>query len=236
MNQLSAINEVLLTEVRFLAFKPVKPDLNRLGNHYLALGLLAAWLAGIGRYWDNPRAELWQYLGLGSLLYVFVLSFILWLLIKPLHPENWSYKAVLIFVGMTSPPAILYAIPVERFTTLETAQALNVWFLAVVAVWRVILLFQYLMRSAKLNGFTVFVAAVLPLVIIVSVLAMLNLEHVIFRIMAGLAEDEKSANDTAYGILVLITYFSLLASPVLLIAYTAIALNKRKSAASSKKA
>lgn len=226
------IREVLITEVKFLAFRPVKPDLMHLGNYYLALGIFTAWLAGVGRYWDNPRAELWQYLGLGSLAYIFVLALILWALIKPLKPENWSYKSVLIFVGMTSPPAILYAIPVERYFTLETSQVINVWFLAIVAIWRVILLFKYLIRSANLSGFTVFVAAVLPLVIIVSSLAMLNLEHVVFRIMAGLTEDEKSANDTAYSILILITYFSFLASPVLLITYIAMIIKRRKAALS----
>ncbi len=234
MTRTDIIREVLATEIRFLAFKPVRPDLARYGNYYLALGLLTAWLAGIGRYWDNPRADLWQYAGLGSLAYVFILSLVLWLLIKPLRPDNWSYKSVLIFVGMTSPPAILYAIPVEKYFSLETAQIINVWFLAVVAVWRVVLLFLYLMRSAKLGGFTVVVAALLPLVIIVSLLTMLNLEHVVFRIMAGLTEDEKSANDAAYTILVLITYFSVLASPVLFLSYLVIAYQRWKSRVSGK--
>lgn len=234
MIQAAIIHEVLVTELKFLALKPVRPDLARYGNYYLVLGLSTAWLAGIGRYWDNPRADIWQYAGLGSLAYVFILSLVLWLLIKPLRPENWSYKSVLIFVGMTSPPAILYAIPVEKLFTLETAQIINVWFLAVVAIWRVILLFLYLNRSAKLSGFTVIVAALLPLVIIVSLLTMLNLEHVVFRIMAGLTEGEKSANDAAYTILVLITYFSVLASPFLLVSYLVIAYQRWKSRDSSK--
>lgn len=228
MTFIDKINEVLITEIKFLFFKTIRPDLKYLGNYYLALGMITAWLAGIGRYWDNPRAELWQHLGLGSLAYIFVLALILWALIKPLRPENWSYKSVLIFVGMTSPPAILYAIPVEQYFSLSTASMMNVWFLVIVATWRVILLFQYIITSAKLSGFTVFVAAVLPLVIIVSTLTMLNLEHVVFRIMAGLAEDEKSANDAAYSILLIITYLSFLASPVLLITYIVMIIKRRK--------
>ena len=120
---------------------------------------------------------------------------------------------------MTSPPAILYAIPVERFSTLDTAQTINVWFLAIVAAWRVILLFLYLSRSARLSSGIVIIAALLPLVLIVNALAALNLEHVVFRLMAGLAEDERSPNDAAYGILVVITYFSFFTSPALLVAY-----------------
>lgn len=226
----SNMREVLRTEARFLAFRPAKPDLDRLGNYYLALGLVTAWLAGVGRYWDNPRADWWQYAGLGSLAYIFVLSLVLWLLIKPLRPANWRYSSVLIFVGMTSPPAILYAIPVERYFSLQTAQTMNVYFLAIVAIWRVALLFRYLKHSAKLSGFTIFVAAMLPLTIIVSALTALNLEHVVFKIMAGLAEDEKSANDAAYGILFLITYLSVMASPVLLISYLGLIYARYKAA------
>ena len=233
MISLSALGKTLTTELRFLAFQPVKPDLKEYGNYYLGLGLVMAWLAGIGRYWDNPRAELWQYLGLGSVAYVFVLALILWLLIKPLKPHNWSYKSVLIFVGMTSPPAIFYAIPVERFFSLSTAQTMNVWFLLLVASWRVALLIVYLKRSARLSGVTIAVAALLPLVIIVSALTALNLEHVVFKIMAGLTEDEKSANDAAYGILWLITSLSVMSSPVLIISYLAVIYAKWKKPASA---
>ena len=222
------IFEALKAEIRFLFFQEIKPNTEQLKNYYLTIGIVSAWVAGIGRYWDNPRADLWQHLGLGSVAYVFLLALILWALIKPLRPENWSYKSVLVFVGMTAPPGILYAIPVERYFTLSTAQSINVWFLAIVATWRVILLFQYLIRSAKLSGFTVFVSAMMPLVIIISVLAILNLEHVVFKIMAGSTEDEKTANDSAYVILLIITYFSFFLSPILLISYLGLIWKRRK--------
>lgn len=177
------------------------------------------WLCGVGRYWDNPKADLWQHLGLGSVTYIFVLAFILWLLIMPLKPNNWTYKNILLFVSLTSPPAILYAIPVERFSSLETAQTLNVWFLAIVATWRVALLYRFLTKVARLSGLNVLVATLLPLTLIVSALTALNLEHVVFEIMAGLQESARSQNDDAYSILVLITVFSVVTSPLLLITY-----------------
>jgi hypothetical protein len=176
-------------------------------------------LCGVGRYWDNPKAELWQFIGLGSVIYIFILALILWLVILPLKPKNWSYKNVLLFVSLTAPPAVLYAIPVERFMSLESAQRANVWFLAIVATWRVALLLKYLNSVAGLSGLRVIVATLLPLTLIVTVLTVLNLEHVVFKLMAGLEEHEKSANDTAYTILVLITYFSVMASPILLAMY-----------------
>ena len=172
-----------------------------------------------GRYWDNPRAELWQYVGLGSVAYVFVLALIIWVLIAPLKPKNWSYMNVLLFITLTSPPAVLYAIPVERFMTLELAQQTNVWFLAMVAIWRVALLVIFLKRVANLSGYSIFVASFLPLVLIVTALSALNLEHVVFKIMASLEEHEKSVNDSAYMILLLITYASVILSPFLLASY-----------------
>jgi len=212
------INKILSDEIRFLTFRSFKLDTS-IFNWYLAFGIGFTWLCGIGRYWDNPRADLWQYLGLGSVIYIFIMAFILWLVILPLKPKNWQYKNILLFVSLTSLPAILYAIPVERFMSLESAQLANVWFLAVVAIWRVALLFKYLKSVANLSGLCVLVATLLPLTLIVVILTSLNLEHVVFKIMAGLEGNEKSANDNAYFFLMLITYFSVMASPVLLSLY-----------------
>ena len=61
---------------------------------------------------------------------MFVLSAFLWLIVAPLRPRNWSFIGVLIFVTLTSLPALLYAIPVEKFMSLENAQTANVIFLA----------------------------------------------------------------------------------------------------------
>ena len=195
------------------------PDLRRLGGLYLAFGLFCTWLAGIGRYWDNDRAELWQYAGLGSVAYVFIMAAVIWVLLYPLKPRNWYYQYVLIFVCMTAPPALLYAIPVERFMSLEAAQTANVWFLAVVAAWRVALLWRFLKGSAGLSGGELIVSCLLPITLIVTALTFLNLEHVVFNIMSGIAPAEQTANDAAYGVLFLITGGSMLALPFLSIGY-----------------
>lgn len=112
--------------------------------------------------------------------------------------------------------------------SLQSAQLTNVWFLAVVAIWRVALLLKYLKSVARLSGLCVLVATLLPLTLIVAVLAGLNLEHVVFKIMAGLEDHEKSANDGAYIILLVITYFSVMASPVLLGLYGWLIYKRRK--------
>jgi hypothetical protein len=213
------LKQVVLDELRLLTFRSPSRAIATDWQAYLAFGLFFTWLAGVGRYWDNPRAEPWQLFGLGSVAYVFVLSAILWLLLAPLGPSNWSYRNVLVFVTLTAPPAVLYAIPVERFMAPAAAAQTNAWFLAVVAAWRVGLLGVFLRRVAKLQWFPLIVATLLPLALIVVALALLNLEHVIFDLMAGIREEDKSANDAAYAIVFGLAYLSFVSAPFLAGAY-----------------
>lgn len=188
-------------------------------RQFLPPALVATWLAGVGRYWDHPSAALAQILGLGSLVYVFVLSGLLWIVIAPLQPRQWSYGAALMLVSLTSPPALLYAIPVERWMSLEGATSINVWFLGVVAVWRVSLLVFALRRFAGLTWPRTLVGAALPLVGVVATLAALNLEKAVFRIMAGIDRPPATPNDGAYAVLVALSFVSSAAALPLLCAY-----------------
>jgi hypothetical protein len=216
---MSALRTVIKDQAALLTFRTFKPRIAEFGYWYLAFGLATAWLAGIGRYWDNPRAYLWQHLGLGSVIYCIVLAAAVFLLLAPLKPRNWTYQNTLIFISLTALPALLYAFPIERFTDLESAQQINAWFLGVVAAWRVALLFRYLNQSAGLSGVQLTVAALLPIIVIINALSFLNLEHVVFRLMSGLREDELSPHDEAYGIVVLITAVSWVLLPFLLCGY-----------------
>jgi hypothetical protein len=211
------IKTLLRDEWRILTFRSMSPAIRTHWQAYLAFGLLFTWLAGIGRYWDNPRADWWQYVGLGSVAYVFVLALFMWALLAPLRPKNWSYTNVLLFLTLTAPPAVLYAIPVERFMTLDNARAANAWFLALVAAWRVALLVIFLRRTAGLSGGATAVATLLPITIIVVALTLLNLEHVVFDLMGGMRS--RSGNDTAYSVVFILGLVSFLASPILLISY-----------------
>lgn len=219
------LRQILADQFRLLAFRRTSAGPAVAWRAYLAYGLAITWLAGIGRYWDNPRASLFQHAGLGSVTYVLLLALLLWLVMIPLRPQRWSYRAVLVFVTLTSLPALLYAIPVERFMPMHGAQQANIWFLAVVAGWRVALLLVFLRRVAALSWAAVVVAGLLPLTLIVTALWTLNLEHVVFDLMGGLQPGQESSADGAYGVLTLITVFSILAFPVLLLAYIAMAIN-----------
>jgi hypothetical protein len=209
---------IIVDALGVLMFRRPSAAISEHWPSYLAFGLFFTGLAGIGRYWDNPRAEWWQQLGLGSIAYVFVLALLLWFVVAPLRPKRWSYQSVLVFLTLTAPPAVLYAIPVERFLPLSDAQAANAWFLFVVAAWRVALLVWFLRSAAGLSGGAVGVATLLPLTLIIVALGVLNLEHVVFEIMSG-NRGAASGNDMAYGVVFLLTSLSLIAAPFLFIAY-----------------
>ena len=89
---------------RILTFRADLGDYRALDHRYLALGLACTWLVGVGRYWDNPWVELFQRIGLGSLVYVFALSALLWVIGLGIKPEQWSYFNLLVFVTLTASP------------------------------------------------------------------------------------------------------------------------------------
>lgn len=212
---------------RILTLRFSAEDLNTICVRHLVVGLMLTWMAGVGRYWDNPRVGLLQHLGLGSIVYVFVLSGYLFLVVLPLRPSNWSYRDLLIFVTLTSPPALLYAIPVEKLMSLNAARIANFWFLAIVATWRVTMYSVYLNRRAGLSGYVRICATLLPLSLVVIGLTALNLERAVFEIMAGIDHKETSA-DSAYLILTLLSYLTILGSPVLLALYVAAIISGRR--------
>lgn len=213
------VKTILRDEWRFLTFRTVSAAVHTHWQAFLIFGLACTWLAGIGRYWDNPRAHLWQMLGLGSLAYVFTLAFLIWAMLAPLRPRNWSYRNVLLFLTLTSPPALLYAIPVEKLMSREVAVTANVFFLAVVSAWRVALYVTFLHRTGNLNAGGVIVGTLLPLSIIVFVLAVLNLEHVLFNIMSGIRPEDLSQNDGAYQVVLMLAFFSFFLAPILILVY-----------------
>ena len=213
------LKTLLLDEWRFLTFRRVSAAVHTQARAFLIFGLACTWLAGIGRYWDNPRAHVWQTLGLGSLVYVFILAGVIWLLLAPLRPRNWSYRNVLLFLTLTSPLALLYAIPVEKFMTYENAVTANVIFLGVVAAWRVALYVVFLRRTAGMDVGGVMVGSLLPLSLIVFVLAVLNLEHVVMEFMGGIRHEDLSPNDGAYSVVVILAFLSFFLAPLLILFY-----------------
>lgn len=213
-----SLSELTRGTLRLLTFRSTYDELLALGPRHLIFGLVVTWLAGMGRYWDHPRPLLVQSLGAGSLIYVFALALLLWLIVLPFKPLGWTYARVLTFITLVSPPALLYAIPVERFMALEAAKGWNVAFLSVVATWRVLLLVFFFRRFAQLRWGEALISAIFPLSLILVALALLNLEHVVFDVMAGL-QDPSDPRGPAFGVVAGLAMLSFMLAPFLALAY-----------------
>lgn len=214
---------------KVLTFQFDANDLALLGPRHLIYGLLVTWAVGIGRYWDHPNPYLVQSLGLGSLPVLLGLVILVYVLLLPLQPVGWSFVNLLTFVSLTALPALLYAIPVERFMSFDAAATANVWFLASVAGWRVALLGRYLKQATDLSGAVLVCALLLPIALVIVVLTSLNLEQVVFNVMAGLREEDVSTNDRSYGVLFILTAGSSVLSPLLLFTYAFAVWSRRRS-------
>jgi hypothetical protein len=221
------IKESLLRMLKLVTFRISREELSRLNRSDLYLGLFVTWVVGMGRYWDDPKANVFQHLGVGSVIYIFVLAGLIWLMLKPFKISDWRYQRLLTFVSLTSLPAIFYAIPVELYFDVNLSARINAYFLLAVATWRVALLIFFLRRSAQLSKGETIVGAFLPITLIVTLLTALNLERAVFDIMGGMRE--KTSHDSAYGILVLITMLSMILFVPLLIGYIVIWVKKRRA-------
>lgn len=213
---------------RLLTFLLTREELSRFNRRHLLFGIICTWIVGMGRWWDDAGASLLQRAGVGSVVYIFLLALLLWLVVLPLKPpRSWTYRHVLTFVALTAPPALLYAIPVEKMCSFEVARMWNGWFLVLVALWRVMLLFYYLNVHARLRPFAIIVAALLPVTAIIVTLTALNLHRVVFDLMGG-RRGEPNPNESAYTILLFLTVLSFLLSIPLLISYIALIVAAQK--------
>lgn len=206
------MTDLIKTTGKLLTGRLGDPETGPLTTRHLVAGLVFAWLAGIGRYWDHPRATLLMHSGLGSVAYVFALAAFIWLLGLPLRIKRWSYRDLLAYISLTSPLAFLYAVPVERWLAIGTARTINMWFLLIVAVWRVFLYSRYLSRRVVLTTGGWFMMIALPLSLIVNLLTILNLEHVIVNLMAGV-DDGGSGSGAAYAMVNFLALVSWLVWP-----------------------
>lgn len=211
---------------KLLTFKLTREEMLNFNSIHLIAGIIGTWIVGMGRYWDDPKASLLQHLGMGSVIYIFALAAFIWLILLPFKIEKWSYKTVLTFIALTSFPAIFYAIPVERFFSIATANTMNVWFLAIVALWRLCLLYYFLKHFTQLSLGNIMTVTLMPICLIISTLTALNLHKVVFDIMGGYREP--TAHDGAYGVLMFLTVISVILTIPLLIAYGIGIYNRQK--------
>lgn len=113
----------------------------------LWIGLIFVFVAGLAREYDGAdlRREPWHLIiPLGASL---LISMPIFLLVRRWRDSDhtwipfWQdYRCFLSLFWLTAPLALLYAIPYERMMPPDTAMLANLWTLAAVAVWRVVLI------------------------------------------------------------------------------------------------
>lgn len=203
--------------IKLLTFRISRQEILDFDKNHFIVGLIGTWIVGMGRYWDDSKANFLQHLGLGSVIYIFVLTAIIWLILLPFRIDQWRYFTVLTFISLTSFPAIFYAIPVERFFPIETANTMNVYFLAIVALWRLCLLYYFIKIFTRLSSGNILTVTLMPICIIISILTLLNLHRVVFNVMGGIRNP--TAHDSSYFVLMLLTGVSMVLSIPLILAY-----------------
>jgi hypothetical protein len=176
---------LLRTLVRVLTLRASGDEIDALGWRHFALGMACAILAGIGRHWDYPPAPPAAKFGLASAAYAVVFATVMWPFIALLGPDRWEWRKCATFVALTSPPAWLYAIPVELWLNPNDAARVNYVFLAAVAIWRLLLLAVYIPRYTGLDWWARFVGWSTPLVVSLGGLFAFGLFDEVANFMAG---------------------------------------------------
>jgi len=223
---MGSIGAILADFVRFAVFKPLKGDPAKHWRTYLLVGAAITWVVGFGRYWDDAEEPLLLRSGFTSIFYTLALSAFIWLIVLGLKPERWSYRNVLLMVMMTALPGIIYAIPVEMFMSNESAGAVNMLFLAIVAGWRMALYYTFLKRVAKLPPVASLVGWLLPPTVILAALGFYGITYVIAGGMAGV-RDEVDPQMASMQVIAYLGLASWVCLPILALIYVVLLFERR---------
>lgn len=190
MNFRQALRDLL----RFLTFRATPEIYDRFGVEHAILGFATTWLVGIARNWDYPEAPEFARMGLGSLAYILILAFVLFVMAWPISYEKRNYWHVLTGISMTAAPGLVYGVPVEMFMSTEGAQGANLIFLLVVASWRVGLASHYLFKGCENGIREVLAILLLPISLIILALVWTGRAGYVMQLMGGLRRDHSAPN------------------------------------------
>ncbi len=117
-------------------------------RRWLGVGALWVFVAGLAREYDQEYLVAEPYYLAIPFVASLVASFLLFGLlvfvfqrrVSDVLPFEASYVSFLQVFWATAPLALLYGLPVERWFDEATATRLNLWMLAIVAFWRVLLI------------------------------------------------------------------------------------------------
>ena len=169
------------------------------------LGLTFVFSAAFAREYDG--VDLWHQpwhlaLPLAASLATSMLLYLLASVVTGRRRRNLSlarYASFLSLYWMTAPLAWLYAIPVERCFAPETATAVNLWLLGIVAVWRVVLMMRVIATVFHVGGgLAFFMVMFFADTVLLVILRLTPLP--IFQLMGGirLSTSERTIQNAAF--------------------------------------
>lgn len=199
----------------------------------LWLGLLFVLAAGFAREYDGEDllAEPWHLLI--PLAASVVSSAVLYGLVRLVAAAHRAKEPLLVpgyldFLGlywMTAPLALLYAIPFERFLTAADSVKANLWLLALVAAWRVLLMSRVVSVIYQAPLWATF-ATVMLFADTVAIVILFATPVPIVSIMGGIRLSE--SENVLQAVLMLLRFVTVVSWPIWAIA-TGVALFRRSS-------
>ena len=129
-------------------------------------------------------------------------------------PPPPPFIAFLRLYLMTAPLGLLYGIPVEHLFSPVAAVTVNLWFLAIVSVWRVLLITRC---ASVLFGLGVFRAFFIVMLFAdaAALIAMNAMPQPIFAVMGGI--DHTASDEQLLGIMFLVVFFGVVTAPIWII-------------------
>lgn len=182
------------------------------------LGMLLVFSAALAREYDGEDLlhEPWHlFLPLVASLATSFLLFSLVTLVgfhSPGIRDFWlRYRTFLGLYWMTAPLAWLYAVPVERFLAAGAATETNLWLLAVVSVWRVVLITRVLSVLLSASPLQI-VFVVMLFADSIALLLVQQIDVQIFAVMGGvrLTDSERALA----GAKMLVLFFGWITFPI----------------------
>ena len=190
----------------------------------VGLGLLFVLSAAFAREYDGEDLlhEPWHLLlplvaSLGTSFVLFCLvDFVAWCRRAERTRFLSRYRSFLGLYWMTAPLAWLYAIPFERFLSAGDAAAANLWLLALVSLWRVLLITRVLSVLYSPRSYAVSSASFFFLVMLfadtVAIGLVSTIDMQVFVLMGGVRMTD--AENVLAGAKLLVTFLGIVSWPV----------------------
>jgi len=190
--------------------------IERIAGSYwsLVVGLVLVFTAGVARNYDHLIFTIEAEWFIGPIIASLISCSIVFLMMPRVwknRKSKFSFLSFLSVYWMTAPCAWIYAIPVEYYVDILTATVWNIYFLAIVAAWRVALMIRCLCILTDMRLIWAFLSIMIPAALVAWLGCLLKGMSLI-QIMGGvrspsqevLAEAVRFTTHTSFFLLVIV--------------------------------